>query len=185
MNVYDFDNTILRGDTTALFTLFCFRRYPAVRRHIVKSALRALQMKRGRISLQEWKQELFGFFALVPDMDAAIELFWAKNVSRVLPWYLAQRRPDDVVISASPEFLVRYACERLGVGCTMASPVDPKTGRFSGPNCNRAEKVRRYREKYGDAPIACFYSDSHSDDPLAALAQEAFLVRKGRPGPWK
>ena len=28
MNVYDFDNTILRGDSTARFFAFCMRRYP-------------------------------------------------------------------------------------------------------------------------------------------------------------
>ena len=28
MNVYDFDNTILRGDSTALFYLYCLRRTP-------------------------------------------------------------------------------------------------------------------------------------------------------------
>ena len=28
MNVYDFDNTILRGDSSARFFAFCLRRYP-------------------------------------------------------------------------------------------------------------------------------------------------------------
>ena len=184
MNVFDFDNTILRGDTTALFTKFCFRRYPAVRGHILRALLRAIPMKAGRMSLQEWKEGLFGFFALVPDMDKAVETFWAEHVSRVCPWYLAVRQKDDVVISASPEFLVAYACERIGVGCAMGSPVDPRTGKFSGPNCNKGEKVRRFRKKFGEAAIDRFYSDSHSDDPMAALAKEAFLVRKVRPGAW-
>ena len=185
MNVFDFDNSILRGDTTALFTKFCFRHYPAVRRHILRALCRALLMKMGRITLTEWKEGLFGFFALIPDMDAAVENFWAEHVSRVQPWYLAVRQEDDAVISASPEFLVAYACRRLGIKHVAASPVDPHTGKFSGPNCNKAEKVRRYRELFGDKPISRFYSDSHSDDPLAALAQEAFLIKKGRVRPWK
>ena len=185
MNVFDFDNTILRGDCTALFTKFCFRRYPKVRRHILRALVRAVPMKMGRITLTEWKEGLFGFFALIPDMDAAVEDFWAEHISRVQPWYLSIRRPDDIVISASPEFLVSYACSRIGISCSMGSPVDKKTGKFSGPNCNKAEKVRRYREHFGDTPIGLFYSDSHSDDPLAALAKEAFLIKNGRPGPWK
>ncbi|MDO4741075.1 MAG: haloacid dehalogenase-like hydrolase, partial [Eubacteriales bacterium] len=114
-----------------------------------------------------------------------IEEFWAEHVSRVYPWYLSVRQKDDVVISASPQFLVAYACERIGVGTVIGSPVDCRTGKFSGPNCNRAEKVRRYREAFGDKPIDRFYSDSHSDDPLAALAKEAFLIKNGRVCPWE
>ena len=30
MNVYDFDNTILRGDSTARFVAWCLRHYPSV-----------------------------------------------------------------------------------------------------------------------------------------------------------
>ena len=56
MNVFDFDNTILRGDCTALFTKFCFRRYPKVRRHILRALVRAVPMKMGRITLTEWKE---------------------------------------------------------------------------------------------------------------------------------
>lgn len=185
MNVYDFDGTILRGDTTALFTLFCFRRYPCTRAHILKSLPRALAMKAGRISLQQWKEGLFGFFALVPDMDAALEQFWAENVRRIYPWYLARRTASDVVISASPEFLIAYACERLGVLCAMGSPVDACTGAFSGLNCNKQEKVRRYRERFGDTAVDRFYSDSLSDAPMAAIAKEAFFIKKGRVFPWK
>ena len=185
MNVFDFDKTILRGDCTALFTKYCWRHYPNVRRHILRALLKAVPMKIGKISLQEWKEGLYGFFALVPDMDKAVENFWAEHVSRVYPWYLAVRRKDDVVISASPEFLVAYACERIGVSRVIGSPVDMRTGRFSGPNCNKGEKVKRYREVFGEREIEKFYSDSHSDDPLAAIAKEAFLIRKGRVLPWK
>ena len=185
MNVFDFDKTILRGDCSALFTRYCFRHYPGVRGHILRALLRAVPMKVGLMSLQAWKEELFGFFSLVPDMESAVENFWADHVSRVYPWYLSVRKRDDVVISASPEFLVAYACGRIGISCAMGSPVDMHTGKFLGPNCNRAEKVRRYKEIFGDRPIEYFYSDSHSDDPLAALAAQAFLIKGGHIRPWK
>lgn len=185
MNVYDFDNTILRGDSTARFFAYCLRHYPAMWLDLpgqaVNGALFLLKLR----PKQAFKEQMLGFLRRIGDVDAAVERFWAKNFSRVKPWYLAQRRPDDVVISASPEFLIRSACERLGVGCAMGSPVDRHTGRFSGLNCHGEEKVRRFREVFPEAQIDEFYSDSHSDAPLAALAKRAWLVRGDERIPWK
>ena len=42
MNAYDFDNTILRGDSTARFVAFCLRRYPAIWPDIPGQAANAL-----------------------------------------------------------------------------------------------------------------------------------------------
>ena len=66
----------------------------------------------------------------------------------------------------------------------MASPVDPKTGKTIGLNCHGEEKVRRFREVYGDAQIDEFYSDSLHDTPLAKEAKRAFLVKKDEILPW-
>ena len=100
------------------------------------------------------------------------------------PFYAKTRRPDDVVISASPEFLIAPACARLGVACVMGSPVDRRTGAFHGPNCHGEEKVRRFRAAFPDGQIDDFYSDSHSDYPLARIARRAILVRGDRLEPW-
>lgn len=184
MNVYDFDDTILRGDSTALFIRYCFTRYPKVWLNLPGLAVNALLFVLKIRPKQEFKQRMFSMFARVDDMDAAVRDFWQKHFDRVKPFYSRTRRPDDVVISASPEFLVRPACERLGINCVMASPVDMYTGIYHGLNCHGAEKVRRYRERFGDTPINDFYSDSHSDDPLASIAARAFLVRGDELLPW-
>ena len=42
MNVYDFDNTILRGDSTARFFGFCLLRYPRMWRDIPAQAVNGL-----------------------------------------------------------------------------------------------------------------------------------------------
>ncbi len=179
MNVFDFDGTILRGDSTLRFTLYCAFRYKGVLSHVLKTLPRARRM-----NLTEWKQALYGYFALIPDMDKAVSAFWDKNIRHVYPWYRKIHSPDDVVISASPEFLVREGCARLGITRVHASPVDKKTGRYSGPNCSREEKVRVFRRYYGGAHIDSFYSDSHKDDPLAGAAEKAYLIKRGRVLPW-
>ena len=185
MNVYDFDNTILRGDSSARFFAFCLRRYPRMWADLPAQAVNGLLFLLRIRPKQAFKQRMFGFLRKIDDPDEAVAAFWAVNFCRVKPWYLKARRPDDVVISASPEFLIRPACQRLGVGHVLGSPVDLRTGRFSGPNCHGAEKVRRFREVFPQGRVDAFYSDSHSDDPMAALAGHAWLVKGDRLLPWR
>ncbi len=185
MNVYDFDNTILRGDSTARFVAFCLRRYPAIWPDIPGQAVNALLFALRIRRKQDFKQRLLSFMGRIGDVDAAVSAFWEENFSRVKAYYYEVRRPDDVVISASPEFLIAPACARLGIRTVMGSPVDRRTGRFSGPNCHGEEKVRRFREIFPDGQIDDFYSDSHSDDPLAKLAKRAFLVKGEKLLPWE
>ena len=183
MNVYDFDNTILRGDSSARFFGWCLTHYPRMWRDLPGQALNGLLFILKLRPKQAFKQRMFHYFTCV-DMDRALRDFWRANMPRIKAWYREAHRDDDVVISASPEFLIRPACEALGIRAVMGSPVDCRTGLYSGLNCHGAEKVRRFRQVYPDAQIGDFYSDSHSDDPLAALAERAWLVRGDRLLPW-
>ncbi len=132
MNVYDFDNTIFRGDSTARFLAFCLRRRPIAARHLLGAGLAALKVPLGMADKTRVKERLFGFLRDIPDVDRAVADFWAENNGRIKPWYLAQRRPDDLVISAGPEFLLRPVCPRL-----IASRVNARTGRYAGKkNCD-------------------------------------------------
>lgn len=184
MNVFDFDNTIFRGDSTARFIAFCVRRHPALLADLPGQLINALKFALKLKPKQAFKQRLFACFARLDDPLKEVETFWDKEIVRVKAFYKALQRPDDVVISASPEFIVRPACARLGIREVMASPVDPATGRYSGANCHGAEKVRRFLERFPDGHIEAFYSDSHSDDPMAALAERACLVKGEALLPW-
>ena len=184
MNVYDFDNTILRGDSTARFFAYCLGHYPKMWMDIPAQAVNGLLFLLKIRKKQDFKQRMLGFLRCIGDVDTAVEDFWRKNFKRIKPFYAETRRADDVVISASPIFLIQPACDRLGISCAMGSPVDRHTGVFHGLNCHGQEKVRRFRQLYPDAQIDDFYSDSHSDDPLAALARHAYLVQGDRLLPW-
>jgi len=184
MNVYDFDNTLLKGDSTARFFAFCLARYPRMWLDIPAQAANGLLFMLRLRKKQPFKQRMLHFLALIGDVDEAVDAFWRKNLSRIKAWYPPRHRDDDVVISASPEFLIRPACEKLDIRCVMGSPVDKRTGVFLGPNCHGQEKVSRFHARFPGARIEEFYSDSHSDDPLAALADRAYLVRGERLLPW-
>ncbi|MBO4298279.1 MAG: haloacid dehalogenase-like hydrolase [Clostridia bacterium] len=184
MNVYDFDNTILRGDSTARFFAHCLRHYPRMWADLPAQAANGLLFVLRIRPKQAFKQRMLRFITLIGDVDAAVDGFWKANLARIKPWYPPRHRDDDVVISASPEFLIRPACERLGIRCVIGSPVDKRSGLFLGRNCHGEEKVSRFRARFPGERIDQFYSDSRSDAPLAALAQQAWLVRGDRLLPW-
>ena len=178
MNAYDFDKTIYPGDSATHFWWYVVRRHPAA----AASALRALpplgRALTGRLERGEVKQALYSCLRFLPDPAAEAARFWDEHIGRIYPWYLERRRDDDLIISASPAFLIGEACRRLGVRW-MATPMDPADGKLLGTNCRGAEKVRRFHEAFGDASVEEFYSDSLSDRPMMELAERGYLVKKG------
>ncbi len=183
MNVYDFDNTILRGDSTARFFAYCLLHYPRMWRDVPAQAVNGLLFALRLRRKQAFKQRMLHFLSLI-DVDGAVDAFWQANFRRVKAWYPPRHRDDDVVISASPEFLIRPACARLGIRSVIGSPVDKRTGLFLGLNCHGQEKVSRFRARFPGAGIDEFFSDSRSDAPLAKLARRAWLVKGERLLPW-
>ena len=185
MNVFDFDNTLLRGDSTARFFAWCLRHRPRMWRDAPAQAANGLLFLLGLRRKQAFKQRMFHFLTMIGDVDSAVDDFWRQNLRRLKAWYPPRHQDDDVVISASPEFLIRPACQKLGITCVIGSPVDKRTGLFLGPNCHGKEKVSRLRARFPGARIEEFFSDSRSDAPLAELAQKAWLVKGERLVEWK
>lgn len=177
MNVYDFDETIYDGDCTVDFYIHCFKRFPKVRRHslsLIRPVFRFVCFKGDKT---EFKQAFFGFLKFVPEQELEVLLFWDRHEGGIKRFYGRQQRPDDIIITASPEFLVSPIMKRLGVAGVIGSRVDIRNGAFGGANCHGAEKVRRFRLAHPDAVVDEFYSDSRSDSPMAELAARAYIVK--------
>ena len=184
MNCYDFDQTIFNPDSSYCFVMFCLRHYPrAVLHALPGSSAAGLAHLLGRADTKALKEKVFDFLPRLDDVSRVVGEFWEAYRGNVAPWYLAQKREDDLIISASPDFLLRPMAEELGVRL-IATPMDPVTGKILGQNCHDEEKVRRFRAEYPGEKVACFYSDSLSDTPMARIAERAFLVKKGEHSPW-
>lgn len=186
MNVYDFDQTIYHGDSTVDFYFYCLRHRPLMVYSwpgtIVSFALYQAKI----LNKTQFKRQMYQFLRAVGNTDKLVENFWRSHLKNIKSWYIEKtQREDDVIISASPEFLLKPVCEQLGIKYLMASRVDPHTGRYTGINCWGEEKVRRFYEKFGKVPIETFYSDSLSDTPLARLADTAWIVRGDELIPWE
>lgn len=184
MNVYDWDNTIYRGDSTANFVLWLYVHRPLTLLSIPRTVICALLWGLHIIQKQTFKENLYHMFVFVGNMDQTADQFVKTHMNHVKTFYLSQKRDDDMVISASPEFTIRRFCNELGIRNVMASVVDPKTGKYTGLNCHGKEKVRRFREVAADTTIENFYSDSLSDTPLAEIAEKAWLVKGDQIRPW-
>ncbi|MCH5157355.1 MAG: haloacid dehalogenase-like hydrolase [Clostridiales bacterium] len=175
MNGYDFDNTILYGNSTRRFSFYCTLRFPylifMIPVIVLALILRALHI----ISVNKYLHMLEWFIALVPNVEKYVVKFWDKNMKHIKPWYLENRRDDDIVISASPSFIVEEACRRLGVAC-IATNLDTRA-RLHGKHVYGKEKVSYYKSVYGDKPLATYYSDSKTDVPMFKLAGKGYFVK--------
>jgi phosphoserine phosphatase len=177
MNVYDFDNTIYTRDSSLDFYLFVLVRRPALV-FLLPFQLWGIAAYLLRLwSKEQMKSAFFSFIRYIP-LDAMLKRFWKSNARKIKPWYLEQKRGDDLIISASPEFLLEPAAREYLRCALIASRVDPKTGAYKGKNCYGEEKLRRFRERYGDEKIDKFFSDDYADMPLMRIAGQAFLVKK-------
>lgn len=184
MNTYDFDKTVFYPDSSYCFYRYCLKNYPsAVLRTVPKTVVRLCAYLKDKSDAKPLKQQLFSFLKYIPDIDKTVDDFWRENFSRMEAWYMEQKKADDVIISASPEFLLKPVTDRLGVNL-IGTQMDKKTGVIIGANCHDSEKVRRFYEKYPDAVTECFYSDSLTDTPMAEIAEKAYIVDRGKLSPW-
>ena len=151
------------------------KRQPKLWFTFLPKALKNLILRKmGKMTEATMQREFFGYLTLVKDFDEQIERYWDKNEKRIASWYLAQKQPDDLIISASPNCVIDPIAKRLGVRY-MATDFDREYGVFLNKMKYAKEKAR-YIIDQGFPMIENFYSDSLADTPLALLAEKAHLV---------
>lgn len=185
MNTYDFDKTIYIHDSSTDFFFFCLRKYPgAVLRILPRMVMKSIRYLSNKCEFIELKECVFSYLKYIPDIKETVDLFWSKKWDGIGQWYLNQRKDDDIIISASPEFLVKPAGKKLNVE-VLATRMNEKNGEITGLNCHDTEKIRRFFEAHPDGITEEFYSDSDNDIPMAKIAKKAFKVDRGKVSPWK
>ena len=184
MNVYDWDNTIYRGDSTFGFIRYLFIKRPKTLRNLPRTLGCGLLYVCKLMEKRKAKENFFHMFTYVDDMEEVVDAFTTEKLNHVKDFYKQFQQDDDVVISASPDFLISSFCKKVGIQTCIASPVDIHTGKYYGENCHGQEKVKRFEEVFGKRIIEAFYSDSLSDTPLAKLANDAYLVKGDKLKKW-
>ncbi len=178
INAYDFDETIYDGDSSIDFYFFCLKKNKKVLLDIPSQIKGVILYKLKKIDKTAMKEHIFSFLKRMNSVDDLIDEFWNIKIINIKEWYKKQQKSSDVIISASPEFLLKPLEKKLNVKI-IASIVDKKTGKFISKNCHDYEKIKRYEEQYPNQKIKNFYSDSISADyPMFHYAQNAYLVKK-------
>lgn len=188
MNVYDFDKTIYDGDSTTNFYLFCLKKRPWIAFGLFRVIIPFAAYLFGKGTKTAFKEQIYkGFLPKIKDKrEEYLAEFWKKNFSKIKKFYLDTQKDDDIIISASPLFVVKPCTDKLGIKHLYASDVHPDTGVYDGINCHGEEKVRRFElAGFKREDIDEFYSDSLSDTPLAKISKKAFIVIGEKLVPWE
>ena len=178
INLYDFDKTIYDGDSTADFMKYILKKHPSTIRFMPRMGIAALKYALKIIDKTKMKEEFYSIFSSIDDIDKLLEEFWKTHENKIKDFYLEKDHSNDIIISASPEFLLKPMTDKLKVKDMMASKVNKKTGKYEGINCHDVEKVRRLNEKYSNYKVMESFSDSiTSDKPILELAENAYQVK--------
>jgi len=184
MNVYDFDNTIYRGESGIHMFWEFIKRRPSLLRYVPRVVRGVIAYKAGRIGIEDALARVGGVVAAClaeasEDIAADAREFWDKHQKRIYPFYKDLHRPDDLIISAGPEQSLREICARLGVKRYIGTVINEETRQLDFV-CFRENKVKAFQAHYPGEIIENFYTDSMNDKPLMDISKHVFLAKKGK-----
>ena len=172
MNVYDFDKTICFKDCTFGFWKYCIKQKPWLTLLLPIQIIGCIPYT---LKLSN-KLNAWWLYLRFLDVDEAfVRQFADKHEQHMCDWYLQQKQPSDIIVSASPKFLIQEFATRLGVSY-VASDVDVKTGKYYQPACSGREKVRQFRLVYPDAEVDASYGNAESDQYILEEGKHAYMV---------
>ena len=182
MNVYDFDNTIYRGESSLDLFFFYLKKHPSLVRYLPKALVGIIKYKLRMVPVDSLLNN-YAIFAedflrgLDPaTLDKDMERFWDRHMHKIKPFYLAQQQEDDLIISASPEFFLKVLFKRIGIKNLIGTTIDKKKGKIEFV-CYRENKIPAFQCRYPDTEIENFYTDSMNDKPLMDLSRNVFMVK--------
>lgn len=178
MNIYDFDDTIFDGDSSVKFIKYSFCHHPImVSWCFIKGIKECIKYLFKKSNFGLIKSELFSFVKNIDNLDEYMNDYVIKHQNNIKKFYLEQQKDNDVVISASFDFIVRPFCEKLGIKEIIATKYDTKIGCIVGKNCKGKEKIVRFNKVFKNPKVNEAYSDSLSDIPMFEIAKKAYLVK--------
>lgn len=193
---FDFDGTLIKGDSFLLFSYYNFGK-AKVWKIIFKFLPNLVKCKLRLCSKDLLKERIFS--ELFSGMNYTTFKFRGEDFARILDNHingtifekakcLSSEGIDTVIVSASIEEWIRPWAIMHGFKDVISTKVeiDKKnnilTGHFSTPNCNRLEKVRRIKQLYpGIKQYEIWvYGDGKGDQEMLLIANYPCPVKKYR-----
>ena len=100
MNVYDFDNTIYRGESGIDLFLYFLKRDPKLMAALPWAVSCITKYKATKMTLDDAVENYAGtieqYAATIDDIEGNVQKFWDLNSRKIKSFYLKQRRDDYI-----------------------------------------------------------------------------------------
>ncbi len=193
--LFDFDNTLARGDSIVPFLLYCVRRGKAPWYQLFKAVHGFLQQKRCPDKVSHAKAQTLSFMAGMKqeEINELARSFWRNCLSKRLyadaveeMCHLKEAGYYVLVVSASPSVYMDVLPEFLPADGVIATTCGmDEQGCFNGlvgENCKELQKPLRIAAYLAAKHLvllpekSCAYGDSKSDVPMLSLVSSPVLV---------
>ncbi len=182
MNVYDFDNTLYKGESTYDFFFFCLKKKPTLIKYVPIVLYYLYKYKKVKINHQQLIDNFNQIFNKVlkneKELNELTIKFWDKNIHKLKENIIKNLKKEDIIITGSPNFLINVIKNKLKVEI-ISTKVNLKTKKIEFL-CLGKNKVKIFKELYPNKKINNFYTDSMNDSPLMELASNVYLVKKDK-----
>lgn len=183
MKVFDFDNTIYDGECSLDFFMYCIKKKKSLIKYLPIVAAKAIKYKNGIVSSSEvielGELMLKVFFDNCENLEDIVNDFWAKHIYKLKPKILDLISSEDAIISASPSFLFEDIKSQLKTSNILCTQIDIKNKKLLFL-CYSENKVKAFKEKFGESSIDEFYTDNINDAPLMSISKKIYIVNKNK-----
>lgn len=183
IKVFDFDNTIYRGESSVDLALFMIKNNKKILLYLPSIFVNMIKYKLCLVKKEKLIKKINNFMsAIIFDRKELLELverFWSKKIHKLDRKMLNRINRDDVIITAGPDFLIHGIKKLLNTNNIISSEIDEVKNKMKYFNFGD-NKVKRYKELYGDKRISCLFTDSYNDRALMDISDKVFIVKKGR-----
>lgn len=183
MKVFDFDNTLYRGESSLDFSLYMIHRNKKILLYLPVIFSNAVRYKLCLVGKEELEKTINDYMKiLIRSREEILDLvtsFWARNARKLDRRMISLIEPEDVIVTAGPSFLLDGIRSQLRTDHILSSEVDLERKEIIHFNF-KDNKVRRFREIYGSRNIDRFYTDSYNDKAMMDISKRVYLVKNGK-----
>ena len=184
MKVFDFDNTLYKGESTFDFAMYVIKRKksllkytPTVLKLLYKYKVCKMDIDAFTKNLEKNAKPFLENQELIQDL---VSEFWEENIGKLYPKMLNKIEKEDVVITTSPRFLIEGIRDVLNTNHVLTTEIDLENGKIDYLNF-KENKVKSFYKYYGKKKVEELYTDSYNDKPLMEISESVYLVKNGIP----
>lgn len=183
MRVFDFDNTLYNGESSVDFAIFMIKSnykiifwLPRIFWNLLLYKLCIIKKDKMENTINKFIKR---FFSNKSEINKLVLEFWKVNEKKLYFDIISDIKEEDIIISACPDFILNKIINKLGTANFICSKVDIDKKKVIYLNFGD-NKVKKYKEIYGNKIIDSFYTDSYNDKAMMDISLKVFLVRKGK-----